>query len=80
MGYFSNGSEGLEYEDRYCQKCVHYKNCMVWLAHIEFNYKECNNKNSILNYLIPIDEKGNNLKCAMFVESKEDRETLRLFQ
>jgi len=23
MGYFSNGTEGMAYEDEYCSKCVH---------------------------------------------------------
>jgi hypothetical protein len=23
MGYFSNGTEGMDYEAQYCDKCVH---------------------------------------------------------
>ena len=72
MGYFSNGSEGCDYENKYCDHCVH-KNgpdgksgCAVWLAHMLRNYDECNNENSILHILIP--RKGiENEKCTMFL-------------
>ena len=26
MGYFSNGSEGVDYESKYCEKCIHFEN------------------------------------------------------
>jgi len=66
MAYFSNGTEGMGYEQEVCTDCVHHDGgCAVWLAHFLHNYKECNNKASILRILIPQDEQGGNLECAM---------------
>lgn len=51
MGYFSNGSEGMDYEARYCERCVHQKpdegGCAVWLAHMLHNYRDCNDEDSV---------------------------------
>ena len=75
MGYFSNGSEGEAYEARYCDHCAHQKpddgGCMVWLAHMLHNYRDCNDKGSILHLLIPRGESGENKACTMFVADGE---------
>ena len=77
MGYFSNGTEGMEYEAQYCERCVHQggpegPGCMVWLAHNLYNYKECNNKDSILHLLIPRSKDHlSNEQCKMFIEAPE---------
>ena len=36
MGYFSNGTEGMIFQDRYCSRCVHDVNndCPIWLMHL----------------------------------------------
>ena len=74
MGYFSNGSQGMDYEARYCNQCVHQggldgPGCAVWLAHLLKNYDECNNDDSILHLLIPRDrETHENEQCRMFLE------------
>jgi hypothetical protein len=71
MGYFSNGTEGMDYQEQWCRRCVHDVNqdCPVWLAHLIHNYKECNNPDSILHLLIPRSEdKCSNLKCGLFIE------------
>lgn len=75
MGYFSNGTEGEMYEEKYCDRCVHQKDgCAVWHAHMIHNYEECNNENSILHLLIPRAKPAPpappifNLKCLMFYE------------
>lgn len=74
MGYFSNGSEGMAYEERYCSRCPHQgppdgPGCSVWLAHMLKNYEECNNEDSILHILIPLTEdKLGNQQCTMFLE------------
>ena len=79
MGYFSNGSEGMDYEERYCRKCIHFgpeegPGCPVWGAHLAFNYQVCNDPpespgKGILDALIPMSEDGlSNLQCKMFVE------------
>ena len=68
MGYFSNGTDGIEYGEQYCQFCVHdneEKGCPVMMAHFVYNYDECNNDKSILHILIP--RKGiENEVCLMF--------------
>jgi hypothetical protein len=69
MGYFSNGSEGADYEAQWCDRCLHQETCAVWLAHLVSNYKECNNPNSILHMLIPQSADGlSNERCRMFVD------------
>lgn len=74
MGYFSNGAEGMDYESRYCDHCVHQdgpdgkSGCAVWQAHVFYNYTECNNKESILHLLIPRGKGGWNEQCQMFAK------------
>lgn len=72
MGYFSNGTEGMFYQEEYCEKCVHDINgdCPIWLAHILHNYSECNKPDSILHILIP-REGGRNGQCKMFIPAEE---------
>jgi len=54
MAYFSNGSEGSDYEDRYCSNCVNYRDrdssiplsdgiesCPIWDIHFFYNYDQC---------------------------------------
>jgi hypothetical protein len=50
MAYFSNGTEGMNYESQYCDKCVHNRRdpdeilepvgCKVWDLHYEYNYEQ----------------------------------------
>src|SRR5690554_3287 len=40
VGYFSNGTEGMMYEEQYCDKCLHQKYCPIWLLHMEWNYEQ----------------------------------------
>lgn len=70
MAYFSNGTEGEIYRDQYCDRCVHDQNndCAVLLAHLLYNYDDCNNDKSILHLLIPRSKDGlGNDKCTMFI-------------
>ena len=56
MGYFANGSEGMDYQTRYCDKCGHWNEehgCPCWNAHEIWNYSECNNRASVLHRMIP---------------------------
>lgn len=67
MGYFPNGTSGTLYEVEFCERCIHGNGkCAVWFAHMMRNYDECNNKDSILHMLIPLDKNGHNMKCLMF--------------
>lgn len=69
MAYFSNGTEGMMYEEQWCSRCIHNEGCAVWMAHQLHNYDECNKKESILHELIPMDEKLHPQKCTMFIEA-----------
>ena len=73
MGYFSNGTEGMFYQEEYCCTCANSEGddapgCAIWDAHLLYSYNECNNPNSILHILIPRDEKGSNLACKLHKE------------
>jgi hypothetical protein len=67
MGYFSNGTEHMIYEDNVCSKCAHFGDCAVMDAHMIHNYDECNNDKSILDMLIPRKDVHND-KCKMFLD------------
>lgn len=71
MGYFPNGTAGEMYTDRYCSRCIHdtaEDGCPVMMAHMLFNYDECNKPESILHMLIPRSkDRLNNERCKMFV-------------
>lgn len=62
MAYFSNGTEGLDYEQHYCERCDHRPvnpdagDCPIWVAHMLFNYDREKNEAvaSILDSLIPM--------------------------
>jgi hypothetical protein len=76
MAYFSNGTEGMMYEERWCNRCHHEddeRGCPVMLAHLLYAYDLCNKKSDpgkvMLDMLIPMDAKGlYPEKCSMFVE------------
>lgn len=78
MGYFSNGSDGADYQDRYCNRCIHdiKQDCPVWMLHLAFNYEQLRQQpnqqgptRQILSALIPErkDHLGNE-QCKLFVE------------
>ncbi len=72
MAFFSNGSEGMAYEARYCDKCVNNQDgCFILDLHMRRNYQDCNNPNSILHVLIPRSADGlDNAQCVMFKAKK----------
>ena len=67
MGYFSNGSEGADYEDRWCSTCAHNREdgCPVWMAHLLHNGEKP--FMDVLDLLIPRSEDGFNERCTMYV-------------
>jgi hypothetical protein len=74
MGYFSNGTEGEDYFDAYCSKCIHDINedCPVWQMHLLYSYELCNADKDpgkqMLDMLIPPTSDGlYNKRCTMFV-------------
>jgi hypothetical protein len=76
MGYFSSGTEGADYQYKYCRQCIHDvdEDCPIWLLHL--NFVSASNKNEllrdILNELIPMTDNGVwNEQCKMYVEKYE---------
>lgn len=77
MGYFSNGVEGMDYEGKYCARCVHGQDpdfgaaaCPVMECHSLWNYEQGKNEvaQSVLSFLIPREGVAN-AQCRMFVEA-----------
>lgn len=71
MGYFSNGTEGDMYTERFCERCIHNNaevGCPVLTLHWLWNYDQCSNKEKeqALSLLIPRDKDGWNEQCTMF--------------
>lgn len=70
MGYFSNGTEGMGFEENFCCRCVLYDllpmGCPIWAAHQEFNYRDCNNPESILHWFITQTDIHGGQKCDWF--------------
>lgn len=72
MGYFSNGTEGMDYEEQYCRRCLHNgppggPGCPIMLLHLIHNYDECNKEDSFLHTLIPRSGIKNE-QCSMFID------------
>lgn len=51
MAYFSNGTEGMDYESKYCDRCANNRehpgeplgddpSCAVWDLHLHYNYTQ----------------------------------------
>lgn len=62
MAYFSNGSEGMVFDEE-CASCKYGTlSCPIALVQIMYNYDACNNKTAtnILNTLV-----SNNGECSM---------------
>ena len=60
MAYFSNGSEGMVFDEE-CAGCVlGEKSCPIALVHFEYNYKQAGNPTAscILNDLVTQKENG----------------------
>ena len=81
MAYFSNGTEGMMYEEKYCNKCIHlqtdeesgFTHCPIMDAHLQFNYDQNKDEKlkTILDILIPPTDDGLHAgECSMF---KKDR-------
>ncbi len=74
MAYFSNGTEGMSYEEEYCLHCVHFETCPILVLHYMWNYdaNRDETKKTALNTFIPRNKQGDNEKCLMFVEDKSE--------
>ena len=76
MGYFSNGSEGHDFEAQWCARCLHNGDgttrpyCPVWNAHLLYNYDQ-NSKpdiGDVLGMLI-VRRKDFVQECQLFVDA-----------
>lgn len=73
MGYFSNGTEGLCYQEEWCVRCANCGDeksdfgCTVWDAHTLYCYSGTKEQKEILDLLIPRDGIDNG-QCTMFRE------------
>ena len=78
MGYFSNGTEGMDYRAKFCERCIHNmanrrggNTCPVWYLQGLWNSGCCRDeeKDNVLRMFIPIVDKIWNGECTMFVET-----------
>lgn len=71
MAYFSNGTEGMVFDEQ-CAKCKYGRECCpIALVQLNYNYDACNNPTAraILDTLVK-----NNGECAMWKEFRKDLE------
>ena len=71
MAYFSNGTEGMDYQERYCKRCANdvKQDCPVWLLHLMHSSEQCNKPDNFLDVLIPRSKDGlENEQCKMFIK------------
>jgi len=82
MAWFSNGTEGEIYQDRYCARCVNYRDlddgrghgCPIWDAHLLFmEGSKKPDAQEVLDHLIPREEEPPRFaaQCSMFLEARE---------
>lgn len=85
MAYFSNGTEGMDWEERNCVHCANARSeddggCPITDLHFEFNYeqgtkgKTAKTIKHFLDVLIPSEKKEWGTfagKCSMFLDKKE---------
>jgi hypothetical protein len=80
MAYFSNGTEGMMYQEQWCDRCQNFRDlddgrghgCPIWDAHLLYAYEECGKKSnakSILDLLIPAGSDHFPAQCSMFLET-----------
>lgn len=84
LAYFSNSSEGSDYETRYCENCINFRDrdgllgsssCPILDLHYEYNYDQCKKTKlgkaikNILEQLIPTKADGLFAdECSMFID------------
>ena len=69
MAYFANGTAGMDYQARYCDKCANADDngmCAIWDAHLIYSYGAEGEMENILNLLIPEKENGFADQCNLF--------------
>lgn len=64
MAKFSNGTEGMMYNEQFCEQCINWEidpetdtpGCPIWDVHLLFDYEDNSLHNSLLDFLIPQSE------------------------
>lgn len=67
MAYFSNGSEGMAFDNE-CSECIYGKDpCPIAFVQMHYNYDACNNETAtaILGKLVRQDKDFTYKGCAM---------------
>lgn len=87
MAYFPNGCAGMDYEERYCVRCVHHdgpdgdSGCAIWLLHMLYNYDHVNDDEHpvrvMLNTLIPETKDGLGAEQCTLFHAKNEEEVAR---
>jgi len=78
MAHFSNGTEGLGYQEEWCFKCQHDINldCVIWLLHLMYVGDKDGDVLDMLNTLIPVKDMEPQ-QCSMFIEKPDpDKNTV----
>ena len=73
MAYFSNGSEGMVFDDQ-CQKCKYGKSpCPIALVQMDYNYDQCRDTTGTATKILDIlvSDKG---VCAVWEMAKTEFE------
>ncbi len=83
MGYFSNGTEDMQYHEQYCDRCINWREsspdaddwgCPVMDLHVQWNYEQQGKgririvKKQALDNFIEQKEDTFCDKCKMFIE------------
>ena len=80
MAYFPNGASGDAYMERWCFRCVNWRDeeeslgCAVMDLHLISNYDQCGEDDvselykEVLEHFIPTKDNGFPDKCTMFIE------------
>ncbi len=84
MGYFSSGTEGMDYEERWCEHCVNQGTetsmCPVWSLHMLWNYEQNADpvKAEALAFFIPRSKDGlGNGECELYKAGPSEYATAR---
>lgn len=89
MGYFSNGSEGMDYQSEYCHDCVNHRDkqdergygCAIWDLQL-FEASEIEGYidiDKVLNHFIP-REGCNNEQCEMYLTYQDVKTDIEIEQ
>jgi len=79
MGYFYCGTAGVDFQEYWCRRCVHYgpeqgPGCCIWGLHLDWNYSQHDDtevgktQKAALDALIE-ERPGGGMRCKLFHEA-----------